>query len=291
MKTIFKKSNLELIKRVVHGQGVGWDNYDFYYKMVTEDGIARQVASELMLLQRGAMIGNVNSMIQLARHYYYDCCDDFLPHALSWWVKAIKTNFQFAKDDFNANKNAIFDRIINYQTHKQTDAFDCMVMKCAMLSEWFLTDFGFSKWKDLTEQERMDKIRVLTETVCPILQIPQTAVSFVPGLTYIDEDGITKIADGLAHWEGWIDVRSEILPDMERVIEVIFHELGHIAIFEMKKVSNKVYKLRADYGITSERANKWEEKHIDKTTMKPEEEDADTLSYNVYLNWAIFFAE
>ena len=291
MKTIFKKSNLELIKKVVHGQGAGWENYNFYYKMKTEDGIARQVPSEIMLLQRGAMLGDVNSIIELARHYFYDCGDEFLPHALSWWVKAIKNNSQFAKDQFNNNKNFIFERIKNYQTHRETDAFDGMVMKCAMLSEWFLVDFGFTKWEDLTEQERMNKIIALTDAVCPILQIPKTDVSFVSGLTYIDEDGYTKIADGLAHWEGWIDIRSEILPDMERVIEVVFHELGHIAILEMKKISNSVYKLRADYGITSDRANKWDHKHTDKTTMKPDEEDADTLSYNVYLNWAIFFAE
>ncbi|MBR4942672.1 MAG: hypothetical protein IKZ28_01460, partial [Clostridia bacterium] len=71
MKTIFKKKHLPLIKGAVHNRGNAEEQYKLYYKMRLEDGLDRQYASERILLERGAYAGDVRSMVELARSYYF----------------------------------------------------------------------------------------------------------------------------------------------------------------------------------------------------------------------------
>ena len=97
------------------------------------------------------------------------------------------------------------------------------------------------------------------------------------------------MVDGLAGWDWKITVREELLSDFERLIEVLFHELGHIVTFEIRKRSEEGEHLKGVFGISDERIRSWEQNEMGYEVVTAEE-DPDTLSYGVYTLWAAFFA-
>ena len=96
------------------------------------------------------------------------------------------------------------------------------------------------------------------------------------------------IVDGLAHWDYRISIRQEILDDFERLIEVLFHELGHMVAFEIIRNTENSNNLKEIYGITDERIASWNKQEMGYEVVTSEE-DPDTLSYGVYTLWATFF--
>ena len=279
MKTVFKKQHLPFLKNVLH-RGNGRDFWTLARTMQDENGLQHQLPAEILLLQRGAQTGDVWSMCELARTYFYHCGDTFLPMALHYWKKAVLQNDGGAKHDLE--NLPIHDRILNY-TSFDKNPYKEIEIKCALLTEWHLTKYGISPWESIHAQEKKSRIRALVKESCHILQIPEVELQFVPGLCFQG-----SIVDGLAYWENKIDIREELLFDFERLIEVIFHELGHIITFEIRKNTHKSNLLKQLYGISEGRILSWErnEQGYEVTTS---EEDPDTLSYGVYTVWAAFF--
>ena len=81
------------------------------------------------------------------------------------------------------------------------------------------------------------------------------------------------------------------MDDYERLIEVIFHEIGHIVCFalQVEKSKGESDKLKKKYGVSDERIDSWDQQIIGYEVVTSEE-DPDTLSYGTYTNWAILFA-
>ena len=96
------------------------------------------------------------------------------------------------------------------------------------------------------------------------------------------------IVDGLAHWDYRISIRAELLNDYERLIEVLFHELGHQVVFEIIRNNENSNMLKQIYGITDGRIASWNNQEMG-YEVPTTEEDPDTLSYGVYTMWATFF--
>ncbi len=278
MKIIFKKSHIPFIKNTLHGAGTGRDSWTLTRIMQDTDGLSHQVPAEISLLQRGAQKGDMWSVCELARTYFNHCGDMFLPEALRLWKRAVLQNDEGAKWD--VQNLPIYDRIISYRS-SDGDEYKTMEMRCAMLTEWHLEKFGLYSWDKFDYSTRMSLIRALAADACKILRIPTVEISTVPHLTF---NG--GIVDALAHWENRIDIREELLPDIERIIELIFHELGHIVAFEIKKTNSAA--LKSIYGLTDERIRSWDRNEMG-YEVPTSEEDPDTLSYGVYTLWGTFF--
>ena len=279
MKNIFKKSNIPFIKRVLH-EGVGRDNWNLVRRMQERDGVQHQLAVELSLLRRGAEDGDIWSCCELARYYFNHCGDLFLPEALRFWKKAALTGDAGAQYDLT--NLPIYSRILSYRS-QDGDRYTAVEMQCALLTEWHLTGFGLAIWELLPEAERKARCVSLITDACRVLRIPSVITEFVPGLTF---NG--AMVDGLAGWDNKITVRAELLYDIERLVEVVFHELGHMVTFEIMRENENSAPLKALYGITDERVASWRRGDMG-YEVPTGEEDPDTLSYGVYTLWAAFF--
>ena len=279
MKTIFKKAHLPFLKRVLHG-GAGRELWTLTRWMQDKNGLQHQLPAELMLVQHGAADGDVWSMCELARTYFFHCGDLFLPLALRFWRKAALENDEGAKSDLQ--NIGICDRILDYRS-PDGDAYHEIEMKCALLAEWHLEGAGLSPWHTLDNEERKARVRSLIKAACPLLHIPDVAVEFVPRLPF---NG--GMADGLAGWDDKVAFREELLPDLERMIEIIFHELGHIVAFRILRGGEDATALQALYGLSDERVRSWGRDEMG-YEVKTSEEDPDTLSYGVYTLFATFF--
>ena len=202
MKTIFKKSHLPFLKPALHG-GTGRDLWTVARYMQDENGLQHQLSAELMLLQRGVQMGDEWAMCELARTYFHHCGDLFLPMALRFWKQAALKKDAGAMDDLK--RLPIRERILSYKSF-DGNGYKEIEMKCALLTEWYLTKLGTSPWEAIDTKERTERCTALIKEACTVLQIPYVEAAFVHGLTFKD-----RIVDGLAHWEGKITLREEVL--------------------------------------------------------------------------------
>ena len=284
MKNPFKKAYLPSIDKAVHYHDALAEQVDLFYKIRTEDGFARHVATEVLMLERAAMLGNTFAVWELAMHYFYDDCIKNVPISLHWWKRAILAGVSDAVYVYKNSREYMIYLINNYK--EGLSDYSDMELRLALLTEIYLFELGSLDWKAISNDERMDRIRALCYTAAQILDVPFHGVDAVPGLPYTFPDGHVGPADGLAHPEYKISLRLEMIEDAERLIAVIFHELGHLVCF--KAMGDKPYAEK--WGLTPERIATWY-KDIKGYEVTTEEEDPDTLSYGVYTNWAILFAK
>ena len=282
MKTIFKKSHLPFLKRTLHGEGTGRDAWGLARLMQDRDGLQHQLPAVLSLLNRGAAAKDVWSACELARQYFFHGGDLLLPEALRLW--RIANRSADVGSAWDTQNLPILDRILSYRSH-DGDAYADIEMRCAMLTEWHLSHLGLSPFEEQSEAERCARCEALLAAVIPILRIPSVTLTFERGLTF---NG--GIVDGLAGADNRIKIRAELLGDTERLVEVFFHELGHIVLFTILYCPERSASLRALYGISEERMRTWELGTMG-YEVPTSEEDPDTLSYGVYTLWATFFLQ
>ena len=280
MKTIFKKSHLPFIRNTFSNSN-GRDYWNLARTMQDENGLQHQLPAEIMLLERGALLNDPWSMCELARTYFHHCGDIFLPKAINYFVKAAILNDVGAKYDLE--HLPIIERILNYKSF-DNNKYKEMEVKCALLAELILHKPWIVSWNKLDTYTIQTRINELTSIACKVLQVPDTKISLIPNLTF---EG--NIVDGLANWDNTIFIRTEISTDLERLIEVIFHELGHMVAFEILRNTPNSNKLKELYGITDQRIEKWNNKVMGYEVVTFEE-DPDTLSYGVYVLWKAFFS-
>lgn len=288
MKTIFKKAYLPMINTAVHNHGDANSSYSLYFKMRTEDGLDRLIAPEILLLTRAAERGDTRAISELARHYYFDYGTEMIPYALSWWRRAILTGSTTAINELRAHRKEFYRRILTYGEGKSP--FADIVMKCAMVTEFILFEFGLNDWSRLSNEDRLMRCRMLVGEVAPILGIAPPSLAFVRGLTYVDRNGIRKTAYGLANPRGHIDILEDLVDNREWLIQVLFHELGHFVCYAAMGNSENARRMRSIYGLTEQRIAGWDrgDQGIEVPTS---EEDPDTLSYSTYTAWAVLFAD
>ena len=281
MKVIFKKSHLPFLKPTLKN-GSGRDYWNLVRTMQDENGLQHQLPAEIMLLEKGAQKNDPWSMCELARIYFNHCGDMFLPMALRNWAKAAKQNDNGAISDLS--HYPIIERILSYHSN-DGDLYKDKEMKCALLTEVYLHRSWETSWNALDYNTRIFRLNNLITMSCDVLEIPKVELEIVPNMTF---NGM--IVDGLAHWDYKISLRKEILEDIERTIEVFFHELGHIVTFEIIRGANNRNRLKEVYGLSEDRIATWQ-KNVMGYEVTTSEEDPDTLSYGVYTLWASFFID
>lgn len=285
MKVVFNKSNLPFLTKLFNKEGDKRDYWTLARRMSDNDTFTSHSEREEFLLQKGAYSGDIYAMCELAR-YIFNAKDNRLPQALSWWHKATRQSDYGAT--YDVQNLPIEDRIINYSSGNSPYAD--IEIKCAMLTEYFLTDLGICNWNDLTENEQITRCEKLLIQISKVLGIIAPTVCFEDNPSVNDE----QICDGMACPNEWVlKVRYAVLYDYERLIQVLFHELGHFVVFSMwsETTSSDFLELRETYGISNSRADEW---YNNKTNPNNEnlpatEEDPDTLSYGVWLTWCLYF--
>lgn len=285
MKTVFHKKHLQKMNKILDKTISGREHWDIAASMYREDGLTWNSQVVNMQLLQGAFQGDVWSMTQLARNYMA-MNQKFLPQALSWWKKAIMVKDTGALSD---RKNySLKDKILNY---KSSDSeFSDMVIKCAMLAEWTLTDLGYTDWASLSLADKVDRVQKLTDDATKVLHIDPIKI------IHNERPVIADIfADGLAHpQKKMIEIRDGVFDHYPRLIAVLFHEIGHFVTYSMWDTSTeKAKEQMARYGIRPERVFTWYSETMQEGAgerINTKEADADTLSYNVQLAWMTLFA-
>lgn len=284
MKNIFKKSDLPLIDKAVHNKDALDEQVGLYYKIRVEDGFVRHIATEVILLERAAMMGNGYAIWELAQHYFYDEAVRNLPLSLHWWKKAIVMGNAAAKQRYTELREYLISAIADYK--EGFGEYADLELRLAMLTEIYLFELGSLSWQSLSDSERIERINKLAYASAPLLDAPFSGISATPGLTFT-ENGRTYTVDGLAHPDRRaITLRSEMMVNIERVIAVLFHELGHLVCFR----AMGDYEYAKKWGLTPERIASWHSGAMG-YEVKTSEEDPDSLSYGVYTHWAILFDE
>lgn len=284
MKNIFKKSDLSLIDTAVHNRDAAKEHIDLYYKIRVEDGFVRHIATEVLLLEHAAMTGDGFAIWELAQHYYYDQSVRNIPIALSWWKRAILMGNDAARDRYREHREYILSVIHSYS--EGMSEYADLELRLAMLAEIYLFELGTVDWKKLSDSERLDRVRMLARACVPLLDVKFTGIEAISNLTFTDDAGRTYPVHALAHPDHHISLCREMMCDAERLIAVIFHELGHFVCF--RAMGDAAYARK--WGLTPERIASWHRGDMG-YDVKTSEEDPDTLSYGVYTHWAILFAD
>lgn len=278
MKTIFKISDLPFLKKFADRSATSREHWKLAVSMRHEDGFIGHTSSKIMLLQKGAYEADPYCMCELARVCYKDCSDLLLPMALSWWHKAA-----IQKDEgtlWDLDNRWILQRINGYSCGKTEYAN--IEMRCALLTEWILTRLGRDRWDELPFAEQEERVRKLIEAASVHLHIQPpnfyTAETLRSGSIY---------ADGLAHYQGHrLGIRQGVFRNYPRLIQVLFHELGHFVVWSMWSGTNEEQMNR--FGITAQRIKSWHNREMG-LKVPTGEEDPDSLSYGVYTTWLIHF--
>lgn len=277
MKIIFRKTDLPMLAKISDCTASDREAWLLARRIRLEDGFQNSFSSAFLLLNSAAERGDPWAMCELARLLYEEGGDAFLPVALSWWRKAASHRDPGALRDLSQRdipaRIAVWGKNLDYCTRVYT--------QCAMLTEWTLTGLGREAWDCLPLKEKKSRVRCLMGQVAPLLHIVFPELYTAPVL----ED--YPRAHGLAHYrERKIGIVENAFADYPRLIQILFHELGHFVVFSMWDGRNSSQMNR--WGITPERVKSWHRKEMG-LSVPTGEEDPDSLSYGVYTAWMLHF--
>ncbi len=275
MDIVFQKSKLPFLKTFEEHRKSPRDCWTLARYMQLKDGFRTQDASVFMLLQAGAMKGDSFSMCELGRFLYDGFGDAFLPVALSWWHKAVRLNDEGAMWD--VENRPLPERIRNYNVK---GGYPDIEMRCVMLTDLILLRLGKDVWNELSPDEQEKRIRTLIGAASQQLFLPHTP----PVRLQADYRLNGSTVDGTAMNGGELVIRREIVNDFTRLIQVIFHELGHYVEYAAEKDPS----LRVKFGLSDARIAGWARGDMG-LEVSMFEEDADTLSYGVYTHYTLLF--
>ena len=222
-------------------------------------------------------------MCELARSYYFDTGYVCMPLALSWWCRAAKLGDNGAREDLARLDSYIIERIKQYDGGGTE--YENIIARCAMLAEYYLSDIGQVEWCSLSDSEHMDRIVRLANAVCDQFGIRHLPIYCEENLTC---NGV--LADGVAHPDKRIGLRLDVTRRKERLIQVLYHEIGHHIMGEMWDRSPGSERLAKMLNISEDRIQSWY-RGDNGIEVPVWEEDPDTISYLVYTQWAVFFAD
>ena len=87
-----------------------------------------------------------------------------------------------------------------------------------------------------------------------------------------------------------IAIKTSSFLNYERLVVLLFHELGHHVVWAMRVAKepekSKLFEL---YGLTQDRLQKWNDNEIG-YAISLIEEDPDTLSYGVWMEYRLLFS-
>jgi len=296
MKIVFHKEDLPRLRRIADGSASPREYWQLACRMRDETGFRNQTSVKVLLLQKGAFQGDPWSMCELAR-YYYSRLRQFsgqkdsesLPLALSWWQKAAKLGDPGAGQDLARLESSLDTAIrVHSSSEGKNREYEDLELRCAMLTEWILTRMGRDSWNALELEEKERRVQVLMDAAAEQLHIRPMKPKVQERL--IMADG--REAGGLAYInDRKIGLRRCDFNDCHRLIQVIFHELGHFVVYSILRddgAETTAAEQMKRFGITEERVKAW--KRGDQGIHAAVgEEDPDTLSYGVYTCWLVLF--
>lgn len=285
MNTIFDKKHLrnmeQAAQNILNGRG--------YWNLAVSGeqhlGLNSQYQIINLQLQKGAWMGDPWCMCELARNFL-SIGDEFLPQALSWWQKAALLSDDGAQWDIN--NRPILALIRRYRT--KDSAFSDFTVQCAMLSEFILTDLGVTSWDGLTLGQKGIRIQRLINEITDILNISPIFLKYENN-PCVNRNPVRGSADPSTRV---LQIANSVLADFPDLITVIFHEIGHFIQFALLNQNEFSKELNDIFCLSEERVATWFHQiyipGYNGSVITTEEEDADTLSYNVQLAWITLFA-
>lgn len=282
MKHRFNKKEIPFLSDTLLKPSRGRDYYWLARKMKESEYYTFQQNRYLHALTLGASKGDNWSMHELGKALIQD--DERLPEGLSYYYQAIISGNTGAKDDLFKQWDYVYRKIMSYKT--SAEPYADIEVKCAMLTSMLLIHFGASDWNILPYNDKIFRIQDLTNNVCDILRIKRIKMDFKDVLG----NPPNKTYQGLAYLgEYRIEIVNYVLDNYERLIQVIFHEIGHHVVWAMRSNTGLEQEMLLDlYGLTKDRVVEWmqDAKGYEITLM---EEDPDTLSYGVWWTYLLYF--
>ena len=285
MSVIFDKKHLpdmgKATQNILNGRG--------YWNLAISGerhlGLNSQYQIINLQLQKGAWMGDPWCMCELARNFL-SIGNEFLPQALSWWQKAARMSDKGAQWDIN--NRPILALIHKYKT--KDSVFSDFTVQCAMLSEFILTDLGMTCWDKLSLNQRGTRIQMLINEITDMLNLSPIVLKYEDH-PLVQGKPVRGSADPSTRV---LQTSNSVIADFPELITVIFHEIGHFVQFAILNQDELSKKLCDMFDFDKDRVSTWFHNNYipgyDGSVITTEEEDADTLSYNVQLAWITLFA-
>ncbi|MEF2765241.1 MAG: hypothetical protein U0N43_08135 [Mediterraneibacter sp.] len=285
MNTIFDKKHLPNMEKAVQNILNGRGYWNLAVSSERHLGLNSQYQIINLQLQKGAWMGDPWCMCELARNFL-SIGNEFLPQALSWWQKAARMADAGAQWDIN--NRPILSLIHEYRT--KDSAFSDFTVQCAMLSEFILTNLGITCWDRLSLEQKGARIQMLINEITDMLKLLPIVLKY-ENYPRVKGNPVRGSADPSTRV---LQIANSVLDDFPDLITVIFHEIGHFVQFAILNQDELSKKLCDMFCFDKERVSTWfHHTYIpgyDGSIITTEEEDADTLSYNVQLAWISLFA-
>lgn len=284
MKNRFNKDELIFLEKFSSKFASARDYYWLARKQKEEKYYSYHTNRISFALQQSAYSGDEWGMYELGSLLLNE--KDRLPEALSWiYQSAIKGN-EAAKKLIYDKWAEIYSKVMTYSI-KDNSEYANLEVKSAMLTAMLLIHLGLDDWNSLKEEDKIYRVSDLVNNLTRIYDIPNIKVEFKKEVTY--NNGQSR-AQGLAYPNIYlIQIDSSVLLNYERLIQVIFHEVGHEIVFTMRNNSYpKQNELLARFGLTRDRLKQWQNDEIG-YAITLNEEDPDTISYGVWWTYYLYF--
>ncbi len=284
MKNRFNKDELIFLEKFSSKFASARDYYWLARKQKEEKYYSYHTNRVSFALQQSAYSGDEWGMYELGLLLLNE--KDRLPEALSWiYQSAIKGN-EAAKKLIYDKWAEIYSKVMTYSI-KDNSEYANLEVKSALLTAMLLIHLGLDDWNSLKEEDKIYRVSDLVNNLTRIYDIPNIKVEFKKEVTY--NNGQSR-AQGLAYPNIYlIQIDSSVLLNYERLIQVIFHEVGHEIVFTMRNISYpKQNELLARFGLTRDRLKQWQNDEIG-YAITLNEEDPDTLSYGVWWTYYLYF--
>ena len=263
-----------------------------HHQLMHHESYSRQQDRVLFAYERAAHAGDDWAMHALAMNILND--PTRFPEALSWFHYAIRAKNENCIKDVEKLWDQIYHGVFTYNTHDSYDYPDLEV-RCALMTDLCLLRLGADRWCDLDDHEKESRITKLCHEASILLSIPNIEVDFYDSLMDPEDknpDPSKNNIEGVAYiGSDKISIKRSIFDRLERVIQIVFHELGHHVIwYAMDENYPDHIRLLHKYGLTKDRIKQWKRHEIG-YEISLTEEDPDTLSYGVWWTYLLYFGD
>ncbi len=284
MKHRFHKDELPFLDRTFSPEASPRDYYWLARRIHDGEHFTPNRELEILAYEEAAHRGDDWAMHELYEYLKKD--PKRFPEALSWLYKSIRSGNQGPVNAMVRDWGDIYAGIMNYR-NTDVEPYANVELKCAMLTVMLLLGFGRDRWEWLDAKTKAERIQDLTHNACKVLRIDDVLIEVSPTQrNFPDSPGV----DGLAFMgRNKIWIKTSSMDNYERLVVVLFHELGHHVVHAMTySPEPKKSELFHLYGLTPERIGQWERQ--DKGyAITLTEEDPDTLSYGTWMTYRLLF--
>ena len=284
MKHRFNKDELPFLTNALHQGGSPRDMYWLGRRQGEQKFYTLQSNRELMIYQEAAYRGDDWAMHELGKRLASD--DRRFPEGIMWLRKSLSLGNKGAEQEIRSRWSEFYQRIFKYDP-KENEPYGNLEVRSALIADHCLTRFGLENWDRLSRGEKDKHVLDLAYNICILLGIRQTKIELVDTLSL---PGM-PVVDGLAYiGQDRIQFRRGVFDNLERTIQVIFHEFGHIVEGYMcdTRFPGRAALLKL-FGLDEAHVHKWWDNPQNGYAIPLKEEDPDTYSYGVWWTYVFLF--